>query len=366
MIKLNNLQEYNSLFINEYKLNIEQVIKNNDYILGESVKEFENRMVEYIGSKYCIGVNSGTCALELAFSILDLNENDEIIIQSNAYIACAFGAIQSKAKMKIIDCESNGVFSIENCIKEINSNTKVILVVHLYGDCCNMSKLAEICNIHNIILIEDCAQSFGSMYNNKKLGSFGNISCFSFYPTKNLGALGDAGAICTNNNIYNNILIKKRNLGSIVKYYNDVKGTNSRLDTLQASFLLSKFNDINNVINHKRYIAQYYINNINKNIATHIFNNDNNIYHSYHLFVLQLNENINRDIFIEYMNKNNVEVLIHYKIPFYKSNAFSELNNLSFNSCEELSNNIISIPLYNTLTYDKACYIINTINNYKL
>ncbi len=364
MILLNNLNEYNSQFIDEFKNNIEKVIKDNNYILGEPVKEFEKKLAEYIGTNYCLGVNSGTSALELAFSCFNLNDNDEIIIQSNAYIACALGTTFCNGKLKIIDCDLNGVFDVDECIKNINNKTKIILVVHLYGDCCNMEYLSFICKEKNIILIEDCAQSFGSMYNNKKLGSFGDISCFSFYPTKNLGALGDAGAICSNNEKYIEEIKKKRNLGSTIKYYNDIKGTNSRLDTLQALFLLSKFNDIDNVIKHKKSIASYYLNNIKNDIGKHIYNKDTNIYHSYHLFVIKLNSSIKRDDFIEYMKNTGIETLIHYKIPFYKSGAFTELNHLSFKNSEELSNNIVSIPIYNTINHNVMHYIIEQINNY--
>ncbi len=364
MILLNNLNEYNSQFIDSFKNNIEKVIKDNNYILGEPVQTFENKVAEYIGAKYCVGLNSGTSALELAFSCFDLKEDDEIIIQSNAYIACALGTTFCKGKLHIIDCDKNGVFNIEECIKNISHKTKIILVVHLYGDCCNMDILSTICKENNIILIEDCAQSFGSMYNNKKLGSFGDISCFSFYPTKNLGALGDAGAICSNNSEYVQQIKKKRNLGSTIKYYNDIKGTNSRLDTLQALFLLTKFNDIDNVIKYKRNIALYYCNNIKNNIGEHIYNKDVNIYHSYHLFVIKLNNSIKRDNFIEYMKNKGIETLIHYKIPFYKSGAFSELNHLSFKNSDELSNNIVSIPIYNTLNNTDMYYIIEHINNY--
>ena len=201
-IPINNVSEYNRLFTDKYIDNLENLVNKGNYILGEDVSIFEEKLSNYIGVKHSIGLNSGTSALEIAFQILELNKDDEVIIQANAYIASAFGALKSNAKLKIIDCEINGIFNINEFQKNINNKTKAVIVVHLYGDCCNMDELTCICREKQIILIEDCAQSFGSKYNNKMIGSFGDMSCHSFYPSKNLGALGDGGAICTNNSDY--------------------------------------------------------------------------------------------------------------------------------------------------------------------
>jgi dTDP-4-amino-4,6-dideoxygalactose transaminase len=227
-----------------------------------------------------------------------------------------------------------------------------------------MDLMKQICNEKNIIMIEDCAQAQGTKYNNKMIGSFGDISCFSFYPSKNLGALGDAGAICTNNEIYYNNLKYLRNLGSVKKYEHDIKATNSRLDTIQAMCLLTKFDDIDNTIQYKQNLVKLY-----KNmpfLLEHIKNNDDKVYHSYHLYVIKLHDNIKRDDFMEYLNTRGVETLIHYKIPFYKSKAFSEFNHLIFPNTEKLADRMVSLPIFNTMTTEEINYVINVLNDYDI
>jgi dTDP-4-amino-4,6-dideoxygalactose transaminase len=365
-ILINNVGEYNRLFQEKYIENLNSLINKGNYILGDDVINFENKMAKYIGTNFCLGVSSGTSALELAFDSLGLNNDDEVIIQANAYISCAFGALKSNAKLVLIDCDKNGIFDLNEFEKNINPKTKAVLVVHLYGDCCNMNILSFICKKNNIKIIEDCAQSQGTKYNNKILGSFGDISCFSFYPSKNLGALGDGGAICTNNEYYYNKIKHLRNLGSIKKYEHEIKGTNSRLDTLQSLFLLTKFDDIDNSIQKKRHLVQNIYKKMNNRLFKHIENDDRKVYHSYHLYVLQLNDRVNREDFMNYLANDGVETIIHYKIPFYKTNAFSEFNKLTFPNTEKLSNTIVSIPIYNTMTLEQATYVTKVIEYYDM
>ena len=360
-IPINDVKSYNQLFENNFINDFKKILDTGKYILGEHVNNFEKKMSEYIGVNYSVGVNSGTNSLELAFQLLDLSPDDEIIIQANAYIACVFGALKSNAKLKIIDCDKNCVFDIDECIKNITTKTKAILVVHLYGDCCNMNRLSEICKNKGIYLIEDCAQSQGSRYDGKMLGSFGDISCFSFYPSKNLGAIGDAGAICINNDNFYSKLKYLRNLGSQKKYEHEIIATNSRLDSIQALFLLSKFDDMDKCIEHKNILVKNYT---KCKWFTHLRNNDDKIYHSYHLYVIKLNNDIDRDKFMLYMEKNGIETIIHYKIPFYKSNAFKELNNLNFFNAENNSNKIVSLPIYNIMTLEQIEYINICLNNF--
>jgi len=354
-ITMSNVKENNLMYMEEFLNKTKEVIESGSYILGKKVEEFENKFCQYLGMPYCVAVSSGTSALELVFSILNLCEEDEIIIQANAYIACAFGTLKSKATLKIIDCELDGTFSISNLENAITKNTKAVLVVHLYGDCCNMNLLSEVCLKNNLFLIEDCAQSLGSEYNNKKLGSFGDFSCHSFYPTKNLGAIGDAGAIVFKNEEYKQILKKYRNLGSTEKYKHDLKGTNSRMDALQSVFLLTKMKDLDNQINLKRNIAQFYSEHLN-----HLCNLDNNIKHSYHLFVIYGD---NRDSVMKHLSDNGIETLIHYPIPFYKSKAFEEYNSLEFKNAEYLASKILSIPIHTSLTIEQQQKIVQLLKN---
>ena len=364
-ILINNVSEYNQLFQDKYIENLNSLLKKGNYILGEEVATFEKKLASYIGTEYCLGLSSGTSALELAFEALELNEDDEVIIQANAYIACAFGALKSNAKLVIIDCDKNGVFDIIEFQAKINSKTKAVLVVHLYGDCCNMELMSSLCKEKNIKLIEDCAQAQGTKYNNKMIGSFGDISCFSFYPSKNLGALGDGGAVCMNNKLYYDKIRHLRNLGSIKKYEHEIKSTNSRLDTIQALFLLSKFDDIDRTIQHKQSLTSIY-KAMNCRLFRHIENDDPLIHHSYHLYVIQLNDDVKREEFMQYLAKDGVETIIHYKNPFYKCNAFSEFNHLTFPNTEKLANTIVSIPIYNTMTEKQTIYVTKVIEYYDM
>jgi len=353
-LSMSNVKENNALYMEQFLLQTKEIISSGSYILGKKVEEFESQLASYLGIPYCLGVSSGTSALELVFSVLNLTEEDEIIIQANAYIACAFGTLKSKASLKIIDCELDGTFSITQLESVLTSKTKAVLVVHLYGDCCNMDKLSEICKKNEIMLIEDCAQCLGSEYNGKKLGSFGDFSCHSFYPTKNLGAIGDAGAIGFLDSKYLIPLKQLRNLGSTEKYKHVLKGTNSRMDTLQASFLSTKLPDLNKQLEIKRNIASDYCGN-------HLKNTDPLIKHSYHLYVI-LHEQ--RESLMKYMASHGIETLIHYPIPFYKSKSFEEYNLLEFKNAEYLAPRILSIPIYCSLTFLEIEYIKNTFNSF--
>jgi dTDP-4-amino-4,6-dideoxygalactose transaminase len=361
-IKLNNIAEYNCLFKEKFLNEFEKLCEKGDYILGSNVLEFEVKLAQYLKMNYCLGVGNGTNALEIAFSILELEYNDEVIIQANAYIASAFGALKSGGKLKIIDCDKNGLFDIDLCIKNITPQTKAVLVVHLYGDCCNMERLSKVCRENNIYLIEDCAQSLGTKYNEKMIGSFGDLSCHSFYPSKNLGALGDGGAICTNNVSFYNKCKLLRNLGSIKKYEHELISTNSRLDTLQASFLLLKLDDLNRCIEHKNAMAKLY----DTKIALHIRNPDKMVLHSYHLYVILLDKMINRNEFSAYLEKNKIQSIVHYKVPFYKTKAFHSFNNLTFKNTEFLCNHILSLPIFNTIRKMDIEYINTIIKNYNI
>jgi dTDP-4-amino-4,6-dideoxygalactose transaminase len=193
------------------------------------------------------------------------------------------------------------------------------------------------------------------------IGSFGDMSCHSFYPSKNVGALGDGGAICTNNPDYYNKIKLFRNLGSIKKYEHEIKGTNSRLDTLQASFLLSKMDDVYNCIHHKNTLSKLYV---NAPFFKHIKNVDVQVFHSYHLYVILLDNDIDRDHFSNYLLSNGIETIVHYKNPFYKTRAFSEYNELTFKNTEQLADHILSLPIYNTMTETHIRYINEIIKKY--
>lgn len=360
---LQNTKKFNEIYNTEFKQILSDFLEDGSYILGKYVVEFENNFKNYLGMEHAIGVSNGTVALEQVFLGMDLSENDQIIIQANTFIATALGCSRSKAKLVLCDIDENGLIDLDQCSKLINTNTRVIIVTHLYGDCCNMERLSQLCLENNIKLVEDCAQCTGSKYNGKHLGSFGDYSCHSFYPSKNLGALGDAGMICVKSKTDYNKLVSLRNLGSTKKYVFDLKGTNARISSIQCALLNIKLRDIDVCISNKREKAHLYMDTLDKTKFTHIKNYDNNVYHSYHLFVIKLN-GIDRAKFQNYMNSNGIETIIHYPVPFYKSSAYNELNSLTFVNTEYLSNNIISIPLDYTISNDDIKYISNIMNNY--
>lgn len=354
-IQMSDIRDYNASFTDGFLDDIRSVLQSGRYILGDQVEAFEKAIASYVGTQYAIGVGSGTTALELAFRALELKPTDEIIIQANTYIASAFGAIVSGAKLVPVDCELNGTLSLESVYKAYTPNTRAVLVVHLYGDCCNMEELATFCREKGLYLVEDCAQCLGSSYKDTKLGAWGTISCHSFYPSKNLGAIGDAGAVLTNDAGLARKCRLLRNLGVSAKYIHDIKATNGRMDTLQAAFLLRKLPDMDNVISQKRKVASLYIQQLKDR---HIRSMDPNVYHTYHIFAVQAGEN--RDQIMKELAKAGIETLIHYPYPFYKTKAFEEYNHMTFPNTEHLAKTMLSLPMFATLTsaqIDHICTI---------
>jgi dTDP-4-amino-4,6-dideoxygalactose transaminase len=245
--------------------------------------------------------------------------------------------------------------------KKITKKTKAILVVHLYGQVCDMIKIRKIAKKYNLLIIEDCAQSHGAMLNNKKMtGSLGNAAAFSFYPGKNLGALGDAGAITTNNRELYEVINSISNYGSTVKYHNKYKGFNSRLDEIQAAFLLCKLKNLDRDNKKRQEIAQFYLKSIvNDNI---ILPHHAVLYsHVWHLFVIRVK---NRDNFISHLKKHNIETVIHYPIPPHKQNAYKEYSNLRLPITELIHSEVVSIPMHPLLSKRELKFIVSSINKY--
>lgn len=349
--------DYNHTFAAGFAEDLTSVLNSGRYILGDAVVEFEKRLAASVGVPHAVAVSSGTAALELAFKALNLAPADEIIVPANAYIASIFGAMASGARIVPVDCELDGTLDLDQVESHVTSRTKAVLVVHLYGDSCDMNRLYTICRGRGIMLVEDCAQSFGTTYDGRPHGSFGDIACFSFYPTKNLGALGDAGAIATRHSGIALACRQARNLGSTVKYIHDIQGTNARMDTLQAAFLLRKFDDMGRVIGVKRRMAEQYTRSLN---IFHIRSKDPNVQHSYHLYVLAAQ---NRERICKGLAARGIETILHYPIPYYKSQAFHWLNHLSFPNTEMLAKTVFSIPLHASLTDKDIEHIIQSVKD---
>lgn len=343
---------------------INEIITNCDFIHGKEVGNFEKNFSEYIGLKYFIGCANGTDALEIAIKSLELKDNDEVIVQGNTFISTSLGVINNNVKLVLCDIEKDTyMIDIEELKKYINKNTKAIIIVHLYGFMPNMDIICNICKENNIFLIEDCAQAHGAIYNNKKAGTFGDISCFSFYPGKNLGAYGDAGGIGTDNKILNNKIRKLINIGSIEKYQHEIIGRNSRLDTIQAAILNIKLEYLEEWNKKRRKIASIY----NKKLIDvgdiKLPKIDNNCIPVYHLYVIRTQY---RDQLKDFLGGKNINCLIHYPISIAETNAMKPYNfdleklKISISNSKE----ILSLPLYPELEDSEVEYICNSIKEF--
>ena len=345
---------------NEIDYEINKVINTTSFINGDIVSEFENNFANYIGVNHCIGVGNGTDALEIAINSLNLPPETEIITQGNTFVATCLGILNNSHKVRLVDINPRTYMMDENKIESlINENTRVIIPVHLYGNSVNMNKIMKIAKKYNLYVIEDCAQAHGSLYHNKKVGTFGDLGCFSFYPGKNLGAFGDGGAIVTNNNELNNKIRKIKNLGSIIKYHHEILGRNSRLDSIQAAVLNVKLKYLDENNKKRRNIANIYsslLKNI-KDIELPIV--EDYCVPVYHLFVIRLkNENIRNEL-QNFLKKNGIDTGIHYPISIQELECITNVDKTPISN--NYSKRIMSLPMYPELSQNEINYICNKI-----
>lgn len=360
MIEYENLNSTNFPFIKEFTESFQESLNSGWFILGKSVDQFENEFSNFLGVNYSIGVNSGLDALTFSIKALNLPNNSEIIVPSNTYIATILSILHSGHIPILVEPNIETYNINPNKIEEaITSKTKAIIVVHLYGKSCDMDPILEITRKFNLHLIEDCAQSHGAKYKNKLTGSFG-IGAFSFYPTKNLGALGDAGAVVTNNKIIAEDIKRLRNYGSDVKYYNEIVGFNSRLDSIQARFLSIKLKHLKEITNHKRKLAALYQNNLNTNFIKPIVNE--NYFDVYHIYNIR---HAKRDNLKEYLLKKEIKTEIHYPVPPHKQKAFANLfSKNDFPISTEIHNTTLSLPISFAHTEKEIFKVIEALNSF--
>ena len=337
-----------------------EVLRSGWYVLGNEVKEFEKEFAAYIGSKYCVGLASGLDALWIAFRVLGIGRGDEVIVQGNTYIASVMGITINGATPVFVEPDEYYNIDASKIEEKITDKTKAILVVHLYGQASNMAPVVELCKKYHLRLVEDCAQSHGAKFNGKTTGTFGDIGCFSFYPSKNLGAFGDAGAIVTNDEKLADDVRVFRNYGSEKRYYNKVVGANSRLDEMQAGFLRVRLKYLDDLAKEKSEICERYLKEL-KNDKIELPQIRDGATHIWHQFVIRTEY---RDELIEYLDKNNIGTIIHYPIPPHLSEAYQYLGFREgyLPITEKYANTVLSIPLYNGMTQDEQDYIIEKIN----
>ncbi len=340
-----------------------RVFTNSWYIEGSEDKAFEEAFAEYCGTKYCIGVGNGLDALMLSLKALGIGEDDEVIVPSNTYIATALAVTYVGARTVFVEPDIR-TFNINSELIEaaITEKTKAIMPVHLYGQACDMDPIMEIAHKYNLYVVEDCAQAHGATYKGRKVGTFGDAAGFSFYPGKNLGALGDAGAVVTNDEELAAKVRALGNYGSDYKYHHIYKGNNSRLDELQAAFLSAKLPHLDKMNEERRRIAEMYMEDIsNDKIALPYVNPD--CVPVWHIFGIRCKE---RDALERHLNDAGIGTNKHYPIPMHMQECYRdlELKEGSLPIAEEISSTELSIPMYYGMTYDETVYIINTINDF--
>lgn len=361
MIEYENLSLLNRPFFKEFEKKFSQVLKKGWYILGDNVLEFERNFSNYLGIDNCVGVASGLDALILSLKTCDFENGSEVIVPANTYIATILSIIHCNMTPVLVEPDIKSYNIDTKLIEEaITTKTKAILIVHLYGKPCDMDEIVRICNQYNLVLIEDCAQSHGAKYRGRKVGTFGEFGAFSFYPTKNLGALGDGGAITTNSKNSEITLRMLRNYGSSVKYYNDIVGFNSRLDEIQAAFLNIKLKYLDDINKHKRYLASIYSKYLKDDFVKPLVNEDS--YDVYHIYNIR---HPKRDKLREYLLKNDIKTEIHYPVPPNKQNALKEFfKGKEFPISYEIHETTLSLPISFFHTENDIHRVIEIINKF--
>ncbi|WP_138755236.1 DegT/DnrJ/EryC1/StrS family aminotransferase [Paenibacillus sinopodophylli] len=364
MIPFLDLKQINLRHEEEITQNLVDFLHSGWYILGKQVEDFEKQFAEYCGTKYCIGVANGLDALSLIIRAYGIGEGDEVIVPSNTYIATIL-AISANGAIPVLVEPNLSSFNIDPEVIEgkITPRTKAIMVVHLYGQSCNMDPINELANKYSLKVFEDCAQAHGAMYKDKKVGNLGDAAAFSFYPGKNLGALGDAGAITLNNEETYLKLKALRNYGSHQKYENLYKGVNSRLDEIHAAVLKVKLKYLDEDNNLRRKFAEEYSRNIcNPLITLPSVEGESGLSHVWHLYVIRVN---NRDKLQAYLLNRGIQTLIHYPIPIHKQEAYKELNDDKYPISEKIHNEVLSLPISPVMSIEDVQKVTEALNEYK-
>ena len=373
MIKFLDLQKINTQYATELKKVASEVIDSGWYLLGERVNSFETNLAKYIGVQHAIGVANGLDALRLILKAYIemgiMQEGDEVIVPANTYIATILAITDNRLKPILVEPDINTYnLDISLLEKHINPRTRAIMVVHLYGQVCWNEELEAIARKNNLKIIEDNAQAIGAIWNGRRSGSLGDAAGNSFYPGKNLGALGDSGAVTTNDDELSIMVRALANYGSTEKYVNNYQGLNSRLDEIQAAFLDVKLKYLDAENKRRREIAQYYCENIKHpdislphNLNYSLFTIHYSLNHVWHLFVIR---HPDRKKLQNHLTEHGIQTLIHYPIPPHLQLAYKTLNTLSFPITGQIHNEVLSLPLSPVMTEEDVQQVINIVNAY--
>ncbi|QJD94558.1 DegT/DnrJ/EryC1/StrS family aminotransferase [Mucilaginibacter robiniae] len=362
MIPYENLLQLNKPFTEAFKSQFATFLDSGWYILGKQVAEFEQQFATYNQSDFCVGVANGLDALTLALKAYNFEPGSEVIVPSNTYIATILAILNNNLVPVLVEPDIRTYNLDPQSVEQaITSKTKAIMAVHLYGKCCDMDALLAIRSQYQLILIEDCAQAHGATYKGQKAGTFGEFGAFSFYPTKNLGALGDAGALTTNNSELAHIIRQLRNYGSSVKYYNERVGVNSRLDELQAVFLTIKLKALDEINTHKQKLAALYIKHLKSDYVLPVVEDDyQDVYHIFNIRYAQRNK------LKDYLQQNGIGTEIHYPLPPHQQKALQPLfKDQRYPIAEEIHQTTLSLPCSYCHTPENIMQVIETMNAFE-
>lgn len=361
-IKCNVLDRQFQMYQQEYEEAALRVLRSGWYVLGNEVKQFEEEFAGYTGRKYCVGLNSGLDALILSVRALGIGAGDEVIVQANTYIATVLGITENGATPVFVEPDACFNLDASKIEAAITDKTKAIMVVHLYGQASNMAPIVETARKYNLQIIEDCAQSHGARFDGKMTGTFGISGCFSFYPTKNLGAFGDAGAVVTDDGAFADRLRMMRNYGSKVRYYNEIEGLNSRLDEMQAALLRVKLMHLDELNAERRILADCYQKGIknSKILKPQVREGADSIFHQY---VIRCEE---RQALQNYLEEQDILTQIHYPVPPHLAECYKRLGYQKgdFPLTERYAGEVLSLPIYTGMTREEQDYVIEKLNSF--
>ena len=365
MIEFLSLQKITNMHSSEIHDAVSRVIDSGWYLQGVENKKFEEDYRKFIGTDYCIAVGNGLDALRLILKgyieLGVMKKGDEVIVPANTFIASILAITDNQLIPVLVEPDINTFQIDDSRIEElITDRTKAIMIVHLYGQCAYTDRIGGICEKFNLKLIEDNAQAVGCKYKNKRTGSLGDAAGHSFYPGKNLGAFGDAGAITTDDGELAHIVRMLGNYGSSKKYHFDYQGLNSRLDEIQAAILSVKLKYIEIDNNRRKEVARYYLEKIHNDEVKLPEIQDWDA-HVFHLFPILCKQ---RDQLQLHLKNNSVETLIHYPIPPHKQKAYAEWNNITFPLTEEIHNNVLSLPISQVITDDELWIVVDAVNSF--